>query len=102
MITMKSTKAEMFQAYQELSAMYAKDRAEQVVPTVTKEAAKNSLSMLWFELKALDWENYRLGVWCRKASEPFLVRAMLIVNNDRMGRSRSRYPFPSQLAGCNH
>lgn len=80
-ITTKSTKAEILAAYEQLSAAYAKDRAEAVVPMITLEATVNTLRFVGHELLSLAGDIYRLGAFCRKASQPLLDRAILIVKN---------------------
>ena len=80
-ITTKSTKAEILAAYKQLSAAYAKDRAEAVVPMITLEATMNTLRFVGRELINLVNDVYSLGAFCRKASQPLLDRAILIVKN---------------------
>ena len=87
MINSKSTKAQLLQYISELEEGIV--AAEMEIVKLQPVPVRERLAAIGNEILAFGRDVYRLGAYCRKVSQPMLDKAILIVNNDRMGRSRS-------------
>jgi len=83
-ITTKSTKAELLEALSEANAELEVLRdAYYTAQPISFQQLRLTWETVSREFRALVVDVYNAGAFCRKASQPILDKAMLIVNNDR-------------------
>ena len=80
-ITTKSTKAEILAAYNELSEEFWSVHQAATSQTVTWPAIVNTARVVRREFFSLCQDVYNAGTFCRKASQPLIDKAILIVKN---------------------
>ena len=83
-ITAKSTKAEILEALSEANAELEVLRdAYYTAQPISFQQLRLTWETVSREFRALVVDVYKAGAFCRKASQPLLDKAILIVNNDR-------------------